>query len=108
MIFFIGDDHVVAPYNRRDRTEVGLVASAKYQHLFFAHKRRKTILKLVVQLERAIHEARPSAACAKTVDSLLRRLSHFWMGGQSQIVIGPDHDDVTPLILHNCAFGVLE
>jgi len=95
VIVFIGDDDVVAPDERRDGAEVGLIAGAEDERGFFSHEMGEPPLQFQVQFQRAVEKTGAATAGAKGLQGCDGGLPHFGMHGEPQIVIRADHDQVS-------------
>ncbi len=92
VIFLVGDDDIVAPYQRRNRPEIRLHAGGKHERRILAHKRGETFLKLMVKLERAIQKSASRAGRTEFFEPLSCSLPDLGMHGQTKIVVGTYHD----------------
>src|SRR5690606_20217224 len=108
VVFLIGNDHVAPAYNRRDGAEVGLVAGGDDENRLLADEVRQPLLKLAVHLQRAVHKARAGAARTEVVDGLLGGFAYLGVGGQPQVVVRADHNDLAALVADDRAFRVLK
>ena len=71
--------------------EVHLVAGGEDQRRLLADEGGELLLELLVQLHRAVDQARAGHARAEAIDGGLGRLAHLGVRGQAQVVVRAEH-----------------
>ena len=99
VVFAVADDDIVLAADRRDRAQVGLEPRREAQRSFLAREMRQPLLEFLVQLERAVQEARPRAGGAVLDQGLLRRGEDAVVVGQAQVVVAADHEEASAVDL---------
>ena len=99
VVFPVADHVVVAAHQRGDDAHVGLEARAEGDDARLAQEFGQRVLQLQVHLQCAVEEARAGAARAILLQRLDAGLYHHRVGGQTQIVVGAQHD--AALALHD-------
>jgi hypothetical protein len=97
VVFLVGDHHVVLPYQRRDRAEIGLHAGAEDEGGLLAHEGGQAPFQLLVDGERAVDEAASRRARAEIVDCLLRRGLDLRVEGKAEVVVRSQHEHLAAL-----------
>ena len=99
MVFPVADDVVVAAHQGGDDAQIGQKARRKGHHTVLAQEFGELLFQLQMKLQRAVHEAGAAAAGAILLQRLDAGLDDLGIHGETQIVVGAQHD--TALALHD-------
>ena len=108
MVAGVGDHGVTRPQDRAERPDVRLMAGGEHQRRLAAEPFGQLAFELQVQIGRAVQEARarqPGPVAAQCVECAA---VHPLVAGQAQVVVGPEHDPLTALHLHDRKRGPLQ
>ena len=99
VVFPIADHIVVPAHQGADDAHIGLKARAEGDDPFFMQKAGQSLLQLQVQLQGAVEKPGAAAAGAELFHGAHACLDDLRVGGEAQIVVGPQHD--AALTLHH-------
>ena len=97
----IRDHGVAEAEDRAERAEVGLVAGREHERVLAAHPLGELGLQFEVQWHGAVQRARAGQAGAVTVQCVLRAGEHALVPGETEVVVGAQHDALRALHLHH-------
>jgi hypothetical protein len=96
------DDHrVAAVEDRAQRAEVRLVPGREHECRLGIHPVGQLGLQLEMQTDRPVEEARPGEPGAVAVHGVDCALSHALVAGETEVVVGAEHDPRGALHLHD-------
>ena len=98
----------MAAYERAYDAEVRLEAGAERDRVLLADEVRELALKLEVEVERAVEEARAGAARSVLLDRLDGSLHDFRTGREAEVVVRAEHDAAPALHHHDCVLPGLK
>ena len=99
----VADHRVGRAEDRPDRADVGLVAGGVDDRVVGAHPFRQLALEIEVERRGAVEQARAGHPGAVGLERLAGRLLDPRIAGQSQVVVGAEHDRLAPLHLDHRA-----
>jgi hypothetical protein len=99
----VADHRVARPEDRPDRARVGLMARGEDDHVLGAHPLGELALEVQVERGGAVEQARSGEPGPVCLQRLAGALLDAVVGGEPQIVVGPEHDRLAPLHLHDRA-----
>ena len=99
MVARIGDDRVTGAEDRAERAQVGLMAGGEDERVLGAEPIGELALELDVQIDRAVQKAGAGQAGAVTVERIAGALLDALVAGQSQVIVGAEHDPALALHL---------
>jgi len=108
VVFFIENDNITLADQRADGPKVHLHAGGEHQGGFLAHPFRQFPLQIFNQGHVAVQKTRPGAAGAIFRDGVHRRLAHFGVRGQTQVVVGTAHDNPAAFVQYFRAFVFIQ
>ena len=97
----IQKDGVVGLDQRGQQAHVGQVSGREHQGGLGAHPVGQLVLELAVQRQGAVHQAAAGTAGPVPLDGLDGRPLDPFVAGQSEVVVGSEHDDRPPVVLHH-------
>ena len=101
MILPVADDVVVNPHQRAEDAQVALKTGGKRHHLLLAEKGRQLCLQLQMHLQGSVEETGAGAAGSVLLQGVNAGLNHLGIGGQTQIIVGAQHDPALSLHLNH-------
>jgi hypothetical protein len=103
------DDHGVPGLEQRsDGAEIGLVPGGEDDRVLGVHPGGQLALELEMELDRAVEEARARQARAVALQGVARALLDALVAGQTEVVVGAQHDPLGALHLDDRRGGGLE
>ena len=94
--------------DRAQRAEVGLVTGREHDRVLGTHPVRELALELDVKVDRAVEEARAGEAGPVAIERVAGALLDALVAGQSQVVVGAEHDPALALHLDDRQRRTLE
>ena len=108
MVARIDDHRVRGAEDRPQRADVRLMAGGEDNRVLSAHPLGELALKLDVEIDRAVEEARAGEAGAVAVERIERTLFDALVAGQPQVVVRAKHHPALALHLDDGEGGALE
>ena len=92
MVFSVADHHIMDPHQRTDDPQIGLEPGGEGHNRFLAHKFCQFRFQFQMHLQGTVQKTGTGAACTVLFDGTDSGFHDFRIGGQSQIVVGAQHD----------------
>ena len=102
MVLPVADHIVPHPHQGADNAQVGLEPRGEGHHILLPEKVSHFSFKVQVQLQGTVEQAAAAAAGAVFRQGRLGGGLDIRVGGQTQVVVGPQHDAPAALHAHLC------
>ena len=97
VVFLVADDVISMADDGGDDAQIGLKAGGEGAAGLLVQEIRQLRFQLKVKLQRSVEEARAGAARAVLLQRIQSRLKNLRTGGQSEIIVGAEHDPALSL-----------
>ena len=108
MVAGVGDHRVRGTEDRAERTEVGLMAGREHERGLGPEPLGELRLERQVQADRAVEKPRAGQSGAVLVERVQRALLDALVAGETEVVVGAEHDPRLALHLDDRERGTLE
>ena len=95
----VADHRVPRPEDRADAAQVRLIAGAEDDRILGVHELGELALEIDVEGDRAVQKPRAREARPVGLQGIAGRLLDAFVAGESEVVVGAEHDRLAPLHL---------